>query len=173
MQISKVDIDLPLRMRHSSLHEYPPEITIQPGNPNTKHWSLLIAGLTEKVLLTVPNHQENQVMVCIYIATCFPIVRGSIVKPALVTTCIQRPPLFKDHLFMSQLHVEETTSIQRPLVHVPIACGRDHLYSKTTSIQRPLVHVPIACERDHLYLKTAFFFWPNCGILYRCYTSAI
>ena len=41
------------------------------------------------------------------------------VKPALVTTCIQRPPLFKDHLVMSQLWL-----------FLPLL--RDHLYSKTT-----------------------------------------
>lgn len=63
MQISKVDIDLPLRMKHSSFYEYPPKIAVQLGNPNLKFWTLLIAGLTEKVLLTVSDfHQDNQVI---------------------------------------------------------------------------------------------------------------
>ena len=44
------------------------------------------------------------------------------VKPALVTTCIQRPPLFKDHLVMSQLW----------LYHAFLPLLKDHLYSKTT-----------------------------------------
>ena len=45
-----------------------------------------------------------------------------IVKPALVTTCIQRPPLFKDHLVVSQLW----------LYHAFLPLLRDHLYSKIT-----------------------------------------
>ena len=44
------------------------------------------------------------------------------VKPALVTTCIQRPPLFKDHLVVSQLW----------LYNAFLPLLRDHLYSKTT-----------------------------------------
>ena len=40
------------------------------------------------------------------------------VKPALGTTCSQRPPVFKDHLVMSQLKCYHAS--------------RDHLYSNTT-----------------------------------------
>ena len=47
---------------------------------------------------------------------------SSTVKPALVTTCIQRPPVFRDHLVMSQLW----------LYHAFLPLLRDHLYSKTT-----------------------------------------
>ena len=46
----------------------------------------------------------------------------STVKPAIVTTCIQRPPLFKDHLVVSQLWLYNS--------FLPLL--RDHLYSKTT-----------------------------------------
>ena len=61
------------------------------------------------------------------------------VKPALVTTCIQRPPLFKDHLVMSQLWLYSE------------ACSCDHL---TTSIQGPFGHVPIVALQCILPLFT-------------------
>ena len=51
------------------------------------------------------------------------------VRPALVTTCIQRPPLFKDHLVMSQLW----------LYHALLPLLRDHLYLKTTFFFGPSV----------------------------------
>ena len=46
----------------------------------------------------------------------------STVKPALVTTCIQRPPVFRDHFVVSQLWLYNS--------FLPLL--RDHLYSKTT-----------------------------------------
>ena len=57
-------------------------------------------------------------------------------------TSIKRAPLFKDHLVMSQLM--HFTSIKRAPLFKIIMSQLIHFSSiKTTSIQRPLGHVPI------------------------------
>ena len=66
------------------------------------------------------------------------IKRDYTVKPALVTTCIQRPPLSKDHLVMSQLW----------LYNAFLPLLRDHLYSKTTIFWLKRLHyVHVGCNK--------------------------
>ena len=67
------------------------------------------------------------------------------VKPALVTTCIQRPPLFKDHLVMSQLWI----------YHAFLPLLRDQLYSKTTFFLAQAWSLNTgftACFRYHIHI---------------------
>jgi hypothetical protein len=51
------------------------------------------------------------------------------VKPVLVTTCIQKPPLFRDHSVAVPKvpipYISETTSVQRPVLRVafPMTLG--------------------------------------------------
>ena len=106
--------------------------------------------------------------------------QANTVKPALVTTCIQRPPLFKDHLVVSQLWLYHAfLPVLRDHLYSRTAwscpnCGftmHFYLYSETTSIQGPLGRVPIVALpciftcikrpplfKDHL-------FWPRRGRL--------
>ena len=118
------------------------------------------------------------------------IIEKHAVKPALVTICIQRPPLsnylysettsillplFRDHLYsitsiqrppLSNYLYSETTSILLPLF-------RDHLYS-ITSIQRPPLFYYLYSEttsiqlplfRDHLYSILAMHAWSGFTVL--------
>ena len=57
----------------------------------------------------------------------YAFLKTGVVKPALVTTCILRLPLFKDHLVMSQLW----------LYNAFLPLLREHLYSKTTFLAQP------------------------------------
>ena len=87
------------------------------------------------------------------------------VKPALVTTCIQRP---KTTWSCLNCGIFTTTSIERPGPSmVGETCSCDHLYSETTSIQGPLGYVPIValqCIFTSIKRPPLFkdhFFWPK------------
>ncbi len=100
---------------------------------STHHVPRLLSKFVKSPCFTRTYHHVTSIMV-------------HAMQSVLVTTSIQRPPLFRDHLY------SETTSIQRPPLF------KYHLYSETTSIQRPYSETTSIQRpppfRDHLYSET-------------------